>query len=235
MKTSRIVDPNQLLAGRVEPGFVSAYLEKEHLARYHWASRLVRGKSVLDVACGTGYGSKMLLEAGARQVVSVDLSRPALAFGAERYPGPGYLQADALDLPFKHGAFDVVISLETIEHLVDPMRFLQGVRAVLREDGQLVLSTPNRSMSDGSNPYHIHEMTLAELLEMLEKNGFQVIRLLGQHWALRQRKGLWRLKGLGRLAYEIGRRPWIWKPPASLRLEPYNWYLLIRPKSVARQ
>ncbi len=213
---------------RIAPGFFPAHVEKEHLARYRWASRWVRGKSVLDVACGTGYGSQILLDAGARRVIAVDWSGPALAFGAEMYPGPSYIQADALDLPFKNSSFDGVVSLETIEHLADPFRFLQGVRALLREGGLLILSTPNKSRTDRSNPYHLHEMTLSELLDHLDQTTFHVIGLWGQYWKLWRRKGLWRVKGLGRLAHEMGRRPWVWRAPAVLGLEPLYWCILAR-------
>src|SRR3972149_2197628 len=97
---------------RIAPGYFSAPVEREHLARYAWAARWVRGRSVLDVACGAGYGSAILLRAGARSVVAVDRSAPALAFAAQTYAGPRYVLADAGALPLKDRAFDVVVSLE---------------------------------------------------------------------------------------------------------------------------
>src|SRR5439155_666611 len=114
--------------------------------------------SVLDVACGTGYGSALVLRAGARRVVAVDHSVPALTFGRGRYPGVRYLLADAGALPLRAGSADVVISLETLEHLVDALPFLRALRGIVREDGVLLVSTPNAAQTDGSNPYHVHEM-----------------------------------------------------------------------------
>lgn len=211
---------------RIAPGFFPAQFEEEHLARYTWAAQWVRGKSVLDVACGTGYGSAMLLRAGASLAVAVELSAPALAFAARTYAGPKYICADARKIPLKDASFDAVVSLETIEHLADPVGFLRSVRALLREGGVLVLSMPNRSQTDGSNPYHLHEMTLPELLEALERASFGVTGLWGQHWRPPRQKRFWRMKGLGRLAYEIERHPRVWKIPASLGFEPLYWCIV---------
>jgi len=211
---------------RIAPGFFADWIEAEHLARYRWAARWVEGKSVLDVACGTGYGSDVLRRAGALRVVSVDLSAPALGFARRKYPGPLYVRADALTLPFKGESFDVVNSLETIEHLPDPVRFLMNVRPLLRVGGSLVLSMPNRAQTDGLNPYHVHEMTLPELLAILDQSDFDVVRRSGQHWRLGRRRGLWRVQGMGRLAWEIGRLSAVFGLPRGLGLDPLYWCLL---------
>src|SRR2546428_3758983 len=138
---------------RIAPGFFADWIEAEHLARYRWAARWVRGKSGLDVACGTGYGSDVLRRAGARRVVSVDLSASALGFARRRYPGPLYIRADALALPLTGESFDMVNSLETIEHLADPLRFLTKVRPLLPAGGLLAPSMPNSAPTEGLNPY----------------------------------------------------------------------------------
>src|SRR5437764_725108 len=88
-------------AERIAPGFFDVPEIQEHKARYQFAARWVRNKSVLDIACGTGYGSSLLLQAGAREVVAIDRNHAALAFARQHYPGPTYIQADALDLPLK--------------------------------------------------------------------------------------------------------------------------------------
>ena len=51
----------------------------EHLVRYQLAAKLARGKKVLDIACGSGYGANILAEAGAAQVIAVDISSEAVA------------------------------------------------------------------------------------------------------------------------------------------------------------
>jgi len=214
---------------RIAPGFFPPHIEREHLARYRWAARWVGGMSVLDVACGTGYGSALVLRAGARRVVAVDHSVPALTFGRGRYPGVRYLLADAGALPLRAGSADVVISLETLEHLVDALPFLRALRGIVRGDGVLLVSTPNAAQTDGSNPYHVHEMALPELLELLAAAGFRAARVWGQFWRLPSRRGLWRLRGMGRLAHEIARRPEVVRLPRALGLAPLYWCVLARP------
>jgi glycosyltransferase involved in cell wall biosynthesis/SAM-dependent methyltransferase len=210
-------------AERIAPGFFPEHVEAEHVARYRWAMSAVRGRSVLDVACGTGYGSAMLLHAGARSVRAVDVSAAALDFARKTYAGPAYVRADALTLPFRGSSVDVVVSLETIEHLVDERRFLQGLRALLRTGGELLVSSPNVVLTHNTNPYHVHEMTLDELQELLRSAGFRVTDVRGQYWRLGPRRGIWRLGGFGRLAFYISQAHRVWRLPRRLGFQPLYW------------
>ena len=64
---------------RFAPGDMRGELiEAEHLARYSWAAGLARGKRVLDAGCGTAYGSRMLAEGGAQEVVGIDIAAEVL-------------------------------------------------------------------------------------------------------------------------------------------------------------
>src|SRR5438034_2223675 len=96
---------------RIAPGFFAASFEAEHMARYRWASRWASGKT-LDVACGTGYGAKLLQARRSVSVISVDVSAEAIEFGKMKY-GLLALQADAHRLPLSTGSVDAVVSLET--------------------------------------------------------------------------------------------------------------------------
>jgi SAM-dependent methyltransferase len=157
----------------------------EHRSRYHFAAPFVEGKRVLDIACGAGYGARMLLEAGAASVVGVDASSDALA-EAEAHAGSGleFLRADGTDLPLADGTFDVTVSFETVEHIEDSEQFVRELRRVTAPDGVLVLSTPNalhtRSLPDRMpNPFHVREFTPGELRELLG-GFFGEVSLLGQ-------------------------------------------------------
>lgn len=101
-----------------------------------------KGARLLDLGSGDGFVTAELSEAAtARLGVAVDVGAPAplsprrrdISRVTARLPGP---------LPFPDGAFDVVISLETIEHMLDPDALLLEVRRVLAPDGSLILSTP---------------------------------------------------------------------------------------------
>ena len=208
---------------RIAPGYFGADMEAEHVARYRWAAPAGVGRAVLDVACGTGYGSARLIRAGARSVCSLDVSAAALAFGRATYAGPAYVRADALAVPVRAGSIDVAVSLETIEHLIDARRFLVELRRVLREGGTLLLSSPNVVVTGNANPYHVHEMTLDELRALLRATGFRVTGVWGQCWRLPARRGIWRVPGFGRLAHEISRRRHVWNLPGRLGFRPVYW------------
>ena len=160
---------------RVIPGEVDVDLLNEHLARYAFASRLARGKRVLDAGCGAGYGSAELAEM-AETVTGVDLASEAIAYARDHYalPNLAFEQASCSALPFADGSFDLVAAFEVIEHLEDWRGFLAEARRVLGVNGQLVVSTPNRLYYtesrglEGANPFHVHEFDFAEFTAELQ-------------------------------------------------------------------
>lgn len=157
----------------------------EHWHRYAFALDLVRGKRVLDAACGEGYGSD-LLAGSAAGVVGVDLSEAAIAHARERYgarPNLQFAQGDATRLPFDDARFDVVVSFETLEHLHEQERLIEGFARVLAADGLLIISSPDkRTYSDAmgfQNEFHVRELYREELLALLSPH-FRSVRLYGQ-------------------------------------------------------
>lgn len=141
-----------------------------HFARYAIGKSLVKGKRVLDIACGEGYGSYLLKQAGAEYVVGVDVSSDSVARAAQLFGGGGveFKAADAADLGtlFSDGEFDVVISVETIEHLADPVSFLTALKRAAKPDGVIILSCPNDHWyfpeAEQANPYHRRKYRLEE-------------------------------------------------------------------------
>lgn len=120
---------------------------------------------------------------GVKYVVSVDLDLDLLAYGRLVY-GAEAVRASAVLLPFRERAFDVVVSLETLEHLSDVGSFLGGVKRVLKGEGWFILSTPNKLYSSPFlprplNPYHMREWYLGPLLRLLEGDGFRVLAVYG--------------------------------------------------------
>jgi SAM-dependent methyltransferase len=155
----------------------------EHRSRYRFAAEHVRGRLVLDMACGSGFGLAMLGDAGATPI-GMDLSADGLSAAAAALNGHARLaQADAARLPLPHAALDVVVSFETLEHVPDPDATLAEFRRVLRPAGTLILSTPNRAFGPEwlhtGNPFHLREYTAAELRARLGAH-FAEVRLFGQ-------------------------------------------------------
>lgn len=144
--------------------------EQAHLARYEWAVRQARG-TILDAACGTGYGSSLLASVGT--VCGVDYSEEALALAQARLPNGRFVVARLPDVPFPDGSFDTVVSFETIEHIKDDRALLREFARVLRPGGLLLLSTPNREREGArDNPFHEHEYVLEELVTLVAEAGF---------------------------------------------------------------
>jgi len=147
---------------RVHPAFPNENF-LYHLEVYRFAQQFAAGKEVLDVGCGTGYGTALLREV-ARAATGIDISAQALRWARKRYPGVTFLSMNAEALEFADGSFDFVFSSENFEHLRDHARHLQEVRRVLRPGGWFFLGTPNPEMYVGvHNRYHTHEFTYAEL------------------------------------------------------------------------
>lgn len=158
-----------------------------HTSRYEFAANFVAGKVVLDVACGVGYGSQHLATRGAKSVIGIDVDKSALQqrIFDPPYGGiPDFAVGNAIALPIANGSVDVVISMETIEHIRDVDRCLAEFRRVLTDSGVLVLSTPNALVTKPvngvpRNPFHVKEYTPEELLALLSCH-FTHIELLGQ-------------------------------------------------------
>jgi ubiquinone/menaquinone biosynthesis C-methylase UbiE len=140
----------------------------EHLTRYLAALDACRGKVVLDIASGSGYGSFELAKA-AKQVTGVDISEDAVAYAKQTYPAANleFLVGSGTAIPLPDDAVDVVVTFETIEHIEDYRLFLKEIRRVLRPGGLAIVSTPNELEYEENNHFHLHEFEREELKQEL--------------------------------------------------------------------
>ena len=172
---------------RVVPGQVNDDLWSEHLARYAFARLYAAGKHVLDAGCGTGYGSSEL-GSSAAGVTSFDVAPEALEYARAHFNIPRFVRAACAAMPFAERSFDLVVAFEVIEHLQDYRAFLAECARVLKNEGLLIVSSPNRlyyaetRAETGPNPYHQHEFEAEEFVGELEKH-FGNVRLLLQNRA----------------------------------------------------
>jgi SAM-dependent methyltransferase len=154
---------------RVIPGKVEPDLWNEHVARYAFAARLARHKKVLDVGCGSGYGTAELAHA-ARHATGLDPAAEAIEEARERFHNANliYIRGASQALPFAAGSFHLVVAFEVIEHLTDWPAMLNEARRVLAPGGQFIVSTPNKLYYEesrrktGPNPFHEHEFEFEE-------------------------------------------------------------------------
>jgi SAM-dependent methyltransferase len=158
------------------------YWFRRHLAVYEWIAAHVGGLRVVDMACGEGYGSDVLAAAGA-SVVGVDANPEAHEHARLRYRRANLRFARELVETFSEPA-DVVVFLQTIEHLQDPDAVLERFRSLVGERGTVYLSTPNvltlapKGAPRSDNPWHVHEYR-AEEFERLCRAHFASVRMYG--------------------------------------------------------
>jgi ubiquinone/menaquinone biosynthesis C-methylase UbiE len=154
----------------------------EDLAKFHFIEKYARGQRVLDAGCGAGQGTTHLAGHGATHVVGVDIAPEAVAFARSRstLQNLAFGAMDVAQLGFCDGTFDLVTSIEVIEHLINPEQYVAEIRRVLKRDGRLVLSTPNKLITSPRPgmmwPYHIHEFYPDELYGLLSRYFSQVER-----------------------------------------------------------
>lgn len=194
--------PALILTGeRTLPGIKEEnYWFQRHLVAYRFLLPLAAGKRVLDLGSGEGYGTDLLASVGA-EAVGVDLAPEAVYHARRTYRRPNlrFLYGDIYELPLEDASFDLVCSLQVVEHLHQPERFMEEARRVLRPGGLCVITTPNRLIiSPGResplNPFHIREYDYVEFLAFMrnyyprvEVKGVFHARLLRLHDLLLRR------------------------------------------------
>ncbi len=178
--------PPLILTGeRTLPGVREEnYWFQRHLVAYRYLLPLAEGKRALDLGSGEGYGTD-LLASRATEAVGVDLAPEAIYHARRTYRRPNlrFHYGDIYSLPFEDRSFDLVCSLQVIEHLHEPERFMREAARVLTPGGVCAISTPNRLIiSPGSdkpvNPFHIVEYDAREFLSFM-RGFFAEVRLVG--------------------------------------------------------
>lgn len=174
----------EFMRERYVPGTWSKIAEYEHLPRYALARTIAVGKTVVDFGCGTGYGTAMLASV-ASEVLGLDIDQGAISWASETHSDHRlhFVCRDDLGAGLPAGAFDLVTCFEMIEHVdhATQTATIANITRLLREDGILMISTPNPEVTKlyGENPYHVREMTLPEFLDLLGEH-FAHVRILEQ-------------------------------------------------------
>ncbi len=179
--------------------FSPPWIKHEHLARFEFAARYVRGRFVVDCACGAGEGTALFLKAGAKKILAFDNSeaavqkakrarRGSLSGPANADAGIQFKVSDGLSLPLPDRSTAVYISLETLEHVDQDRLFLKEVNRVLQSTGLFICSTPNRFVTNPGtgrcgkpwNRYHVREYDTQGFRNLLS-SFFGKVELYGQN------------------------------------------------------
>jgi 2-polyprenyl-3-methyl-5-hydroxy-6-metoxy-1,4-benzoquinol methylase len=149
----------------------------------------IKGKSLLDAGCGTGWFSKMAVERGA-VVTSMDLGENLLQEVKKKCESTRVV-GSILEMPFENDSFDVIVSSEVIEHTPNPHKAIEELARVLKPNGILVLTTPNKFWYFSiwiANKLHIRPyeglenwLGWREMERTLEGNGLKIENMVGIH------------------------------------------------------
>jgi len=185
------------------------YLKKAYIKidkdRYYERFLLVdikKGFCILDIGCGLGFLSQKIRNMidDDSPVIGIDVNLYALDYARKIVPSAYFIRASADKLPFSSEKFNVVFALDLIEHLKNPVKFLEEVQRVLFDTASFILCTPDRYTIylGGKNilkhivshvmrllgfrkvdPTHIKEFTIRELSKLLTLNSLVIIRCNG--------------------------------------------------------
>ena len=129
----------------------------EHMQRYLSIAPLIKGKKIIDIACGEGYGSEILARSAA-SVTGMDISVEAVEHAAAKYrrDNLSFRVGSISDIPEENSSLDAIVSFETIEHVPEELQwdFIREAKRVLKDEGFLVISTPNKKEYSDSFQYH---------------------------------------------------------------------------------
>lgn len=156
------------------------------IASYKKAANYIDpGDTVLDCACGTGFGTKILSNE-AKAAIGVDIEKRLIDACNDRFGDDdkiSYILGDIFKLDLNM-QFDKIITLHTMEHLESDDLFLQRLSSLLKSTGQLILEVPlfTKSIFKGVttplNPTHIREYNAYQLIDLCKKY-FDINQIFG--------------------------------------------------------
>lgn len=171
---------------RIDPFVQEDLYAVDHILRYMFISPWVKGKSVLDAACGSGFGSVLLARNGAAQVTGIDNCAEVIEQCQQNFPDS---QVSFRQSSLEHiddlslAPVDCVVSFETLEHVRDPWLCLDRLSACLKPDGVLILSVPGETDLEENNEFHLHHFTIAQMRAELARR-FRTVNCLQQKFSV---------------------------------------------------
>ena len=215
------------------PGSILAHWDYyHHLSKYVFAAKFANGKDILEVGCGTGYGSSYLLKKAARSVVAGDYSEIGLKLAVANFRKDKleFIRLDGEHLPLANFSFDLVISFGVVDHLDDPEAYISECLRVLRPGGIFMCSATNRKLirpfftRRPIDLWHKTEFTAEELSQLISKY-FPSIEIREFHYLS---KYWWQVRAIGYYTFQklrmfrLGMKIVRLLRPATYRLVRYS-------------
>ena len=174
---------------RVIEGLTPRRIWLDHTDRYLFAGHYARDSVVLDVACGSGFGARILENKGAKFIHAVDIAPETIELANKHYASDhiSFKTGDIHNLDFPASFFDLICCFETIEHVQDVDKALSELQRVLKSKGHLIISSPNRPLTSPGkalheapdNIFHTKEYSLKEF-HLLASRYFKIEEIHGQ-------------------------------------------------------
>ena len=146
-----------------------------HLHRYAIALEFSKGKVVLDIASGEGYGTNLLAK-NAKEAIGVDVSESVIEHAQKKYKSDNlsFKVGSTSSIPLEDNSVDLFVSFETIEHHDEHEKMMEEICRVLKDDGILIISSPNKKYytdaTGFNNQFHVKELYKEEFEALLNKN-----------------------------------------------------------------
>lgn len=172
----------RLTLGQIESG---GLLAATHVQRYALATELGAKRRVVDLCCGTGYGSARLGER-ATDVVGVDIAEEALEEAREltrEQANVRFVASDAADYleDLTPDDVDLIVCFEGIEHVPDPRRVAETLGRLAARGVAVLVSVPNSAGFEEENEFHVTDFDFQSATGLAELLGPEVLRLDQTH------------------------------------------------------
>jgi len=180
-----------------DPEYIDFWIKCEHIGRYLFVKDFLKAQQIakyaMDIACGYGYGAEILSEV-CNDVIAIDTNPDVIEYLENNYSQHPKIKIYQKDLDssditgfrFQHNPPNIIVSFETLEHLLSPQKIVEQFSKILQKNGYLFVSIPNdtfESIDKNGNPvsqFHHHSISKEEMEELLTINGFEIIQKLGQ-------------------------------------------------------
>ena len=189
--TDKLFKTHEGYSGERQISSTLSGIREDHINRYNFAIEMINKynkgiKDGCDVFCGNGYGSNIISKnvQNLKSLLSIDGSKDAIKL-ANKYYKTDTITFKQKYFPFKlkENNYDFIVSLESIEHVKDDNAFIDNFKSALKDNGILILSTPNaeiHSLEVNIDPYHFRHYIFDNFVNFLKYKGFELLCWAGQ-------------------------------------------------------
>ena len=135
-----------------------------------------RGKKLIEFGCATGAAANLFADYGF-SVTSTDVSNYSVSLAKKNYSDINFGVHDMQKLYTGDKNFDVAVAFDVVEHLKDPEVAISNTYKILRNDGVMILTTPNDYKHISNDPTHINVKTPKEWGRIIKKAGFKEVTI----------------------------------------------------------